>query len=152
MHPKVAPPSRVVRREELQYLFWAVKGAFRNLAIYSCTGGGGGGALRTSATSTEKPLVQSRRIGMRCRITHVSNILGSPGKHSRHVWVWFGQRYHTRRGKCSQVERDRESPPMRRSTSGHQGANRRKRVVYPNLQRSQPRSNGTPAGCGVLEE
>ncbi len=61
------------------------------------------GALRTSATPTEKPLVQPRRIGTRWRIPHEPDILGGPGKHSRHLWVWLGQRYHTRRGQRSRV-------------------------------------------------
>ncbi len=41
-------------------------------------------------------------------------------------------------------ERERESPPMQQSTSGHQGEHRRKRGVYPTL-RSQP----DPASCGL---
>ncbi len=57
-----------------------------------------GGTARTSATSTDKPLIQPRRIRTRWRIPHDSDILGGPGKHSRHLWVWFGQCYHTRKG------------------------------------------------------
>ncbi len=61
------------------------------------------GALKTSATPPEKPLVQPRRVGTRWRIPHEPDVLGSPGKHSRHLWVWLGQRYHTRRGQRSRV-------------------------------------------------
>ncbi len=61
------------------------------------------GALKTSATPPEKPLVQPRRVGTRWRIPHEPDVLGGPGKHSRHLWVWLGQRYHTRRGQRSRV-------------------------------------------------
>ncbi len=93
-YPKVDPPLRVVRRKELQDLFWAVKGAFHDLVSSSCTSRRMAleGALRTSVTSTGKP-----------RISHKPDILVCPGKHSRHLWVWLGQRYHTRRGQRSRV-------------------------------------------------
>ncbi len=39
VYPKAAPPSRVVRGEELQDLFRAVKGAFHNIVSSSCTSG-----------------------------------------------------------------------------------------------------------------
>ncbi len=125
-YPKAAPPSRLVRGEGLQDLFQAVKGAFHDLVSSSCTYGKigtGGGTL--SATPTLKPLVQPRRIGTRCRIPHKPDILGGPGKHSCHLWVWLKQCYHIRRGQRSRVvipgERERESSPMQRSTSGRQG-------------------------------
>ncbi len=51
----------------------------------------------------EKPLVQPRSVGMRWRIPHEPDVLGGPRKHSRHLWVWLGQRYHTRRGQRSRV-------------------------------------------------
>ncbi len=51
----------------------------------------------------EKPLVQPRRIGTRWRIPHEPDLLSGLGKHSRHLWVWLGQRYHTRRGQRSRV-------------------------------------------------
>ncbi len=41
-YPKAAPPSRVVRGEELQDLFRAVKGAFHDLVSSSCTSGKNG--------------------------------------------------------------------------------------------------------------
>ncbi len=34
---------------------------------------------------------------------HEPDILAGPGKHSCHLWVWLGQRYHTRRGQRSRV-------------------------------------------------
>ncbi len=41
-YPNVAPPSRVVRGEELKYLFRAVKGALHDLVNSSCTSGKNG--------------------------------------------------------------------------------------------------------------
>ncbi len=69
VYPKAAPPSRVVRGEELQDLFRAVKGAFHDPVSSSCTSG----------TTTGKPLVQPQRIGTRWRIPHEPDILGGPG-------------------------------------------------------------------------
>ncbi len=108
-------------------------------------------ATSTSATSTEKPLIQPR-IGTRCRIPHMSNILGSPGKHSHHVWVWLGQRYHTRRGQCSRVviPRERERERALRCSDRHP-------VVWGRTEGNgwcTPFCRGPspiPAGCGVLE-
>ncbi len=42
VYPKAAPPSRVVRGEELQDLFRAVKGVFHELVNCSCTSGKNG--------------------------------------------------------------------------------------------------------------
>lgn len=42
MYPKVALPSRVMREEELHYLFLAVKGAFHDLVSSSFTSGKNG--------------------------------------------------------------------------------------------------------------
>ncbi len=61
------------------------------------------GALKTSATPPEKPLIQPRRVGTRWRIPHEPDVLGGPGKHIRHLWVWLGQRYHIRREQRSRV-------------------------------------------------
>ncbi len=61
------------------------------------------GALRTSATPTGKPLVQAWRIRMRWRIPHEPDILSGLGNHSHHLWVWLGQRYHTRSGQRNRV-------------------------------------------------
>ncbi len=58
---------------------------------------------RTSATPTGKPLVQPWRIRMRWRIPHEPDILGGLGNHSHHLWVWLGQRYHTRSGQRNRV-------------------------------------------------
>ncbi len=109
------------------------------------------GALRTSATPTEKPLVQPQRIGTWWRIPHEPDILGGPGKHSRHLWVWLGQCYHTRRGQRSRVVIPGERELAFRCSDRHrQGEHRRKRVVYPVLQRSQPAPTATPLAAERL--
>ncbi len=74
------------------------------------------GALRTSATPTEKPLVQPRRIGTWWRIPHEPDILGGLGKHSRHLWVWLGQRYHILSSEGAPKE-TRGAPPSSRGPS-----------------------------------
>ncbi len=156
VYPKAAPPSRVVRGEEPQGLFRAVKGAFHDLVSSSCTSGKngtGGGRWKPAATPPEKPLVQPRRVGTRWRIPHEPDVLGGPGKHSRHLWVWLGQRYHTRRGATQpsrHARRERARPPMQRPTSGHQGRHRRKRVGYPTQQRPQSEPIGTPPAAECL--
>ncbi len=42
-------------------------------------------------------------VGMWWRIPHEPDILGGQGKHSCHLWVWLGQRYHTRSAQRSRV-------------------------------------------------
>ncbi len=64
---------------------------------------GGAENQRNPPPPPEKPLVQPRRVGTRWRIPHELDVLGGPRKHSRHLWVWLGQRYHTRRGQRSRV-------------------------------------------------
>ncbi len=90
---------------------------------------------------TEKPVNQPRRIGMRWRTFSAAR-----GKHSRHCWVWLGQRYHTQSVQHSRVviPGERESPPMQRSTSGRQGEHRRKQVEHLTLQRCQPDPTAPP--------
>ncbi len=106
VYPKAAPPSRVVRGEEPQGLFRAVKGAFHDLVSSSCTsgkngtGGGRWNPARPPPRNHSSNLEGSGRGG---GIPHEPNVLGGPGKHSRHLWVWLGQRYHTRRGQRSRV-------------------------------------------------
>ncbi len=98
------------------------------------------GALKTSATPPEKPLVQPRRVGTRWRIPHEPDVLGGPGKHS-HLWVWLGQRYHTRRGQRSRVVIPGERGLALRCSdrqSGHQvEAPKENGVGYPTQQRPQ---------------
>ncbi len=106
-YPKAAPPSRVVRGEELQDLFRAVKGAFHNLVSSSCTSGKNGTRggrwepARPPPRNHSSSLKGSGRGGLFffTRARHSRR----PGKHSRHLWVWLGQRYHTRRGQRSRV-------------------------------------------------
>ncbi len=65
VYPKAAPPSRVVRAEEPQDLFRAVKGAFHDLVSSSCTSGKngtGGGAenQRDPHRETTRPASKDR--------------------------------------------------------------------------------------------
>ncbi len=103
-----------------------------------------GGVLST--TPTKKPLVQPRRIRTWWRIPHEPNIFGSPGKHSRHLWVWLGQRYHTRRGQRSRIIIPGGREHAFRCSDRHLVVreHRRKWVVNPVLHRSMPVSTATP--------
>ncbi len=89
VYPKAAPPSRVVRGEEPQGLFRAVKGAFHDLVSSSCTSGKNG-----TGGGRWKPARPPPR-------NHSSNLEGSGRGGGFHTIP--GRRYHTRRGQRSRV-------------------------------------------------
>ncbi len=111
------------------------------------------GALKTSATPPpEKPLVQPRRVGTRWRIPHEPDVLGGPGKHSRHLWVWLGQRYHTRRGQRSRVVIPGERGLALRCSDRHLVIREAPKERWGTPLSRGPRPNQRyPAGCGVPE-
>ncbi len=101
----------------------------------------------------EKPLVQPRRVVTRWRIPHEPDVLGGPGKHSRHLWVWLGQRYHTRRGQRSRVVIPGERGLALRCSDRHlviRGGTEGNGWGTP-LSRGPSPNQRYPAGCGVPE-
>ncbi len=109
-----------------------------------------GWALRKSAIPTEKPW----RFGMWWRIPHEPDVLGGSRKHRRHLWVWLGQCYHTRRRQLSRVvipgEREREHSNEAIDIRSSGGAPKEMGGV-PHSTEAPVRSNGTPVGSGMLE-
>ncbi len=151
MYPKAAPPSRVVRGEELPDLFRAVKGAFHNLVSSSCTSGrmapeGGSENQHDFHRETTRPASKNR---MQWRIPHEPDILSGLGKLSHLARTTLS---HPKGATQPSRHPRRESarPLMQQSTSGHQGEHRRKRVVYLTLQRSQPDPTAPPPAAECL--
>ncbi len=67
-----------------------------------------------------------------------------PGNHSHHLWVWLGQRYHTRRGQRSRVVIPGERKLALRCSDQHLSSGAPKKMaVYSVLQRSQPAPTAT---------
>ncbi len=130
VYPKAAPPSGVVGGWELQDLFRAVKGAFHDLVSFSCTSGrmAPEGVLRTNAT----PRKHSLAVISGSRSDNANTPEGGNAAES------------------SSPERERALRPMQRSTSGCQGEHRRKNLVYPIMQRSQPDPTAPPLAAECL--
>ncbi len=158
-YPKAAPSSRVVRGEELQDLFRAVKGAFHNLVSSSCTSGKNG--TRGGRWEPARPPPRNHSSSLKGSgrgghfilfFSHEPDILGGPGKHSRHLWVWLGQCYHTRRGQRSRVVIPGERAPSDAAIDiWSSGEAPKETGGVPRSAEVPARSNGNPTGCGALE-
>ncbi len=129
MYPKEAPPSRVVRGRSHKIFYRAVKGAFHELVSSSCTSGknGTGGGrweparppLRNySFWHTDWHTVEDSTWARHERSAAQESIAVISGSGSDNATTPEGGNA----AESSSPERERESPPMQRSTSGHQGS------------------------------
>ncbi len=136
--PQSGTSSRVVRAEELQNLFRAVKGTFHDLVSSSCTSGKNG----TRGGREHPPR------------NHSSSLEGSERGGGFHMsptflaaWESMAVITTTEGGNAaglSSQERERSHPPVQRSTSARQRGHRRKRVVHSVQQRAKHAPSASP--------